>query len=89
MHLERPFLPILPPCRQAADISAAHNLNNSNYLSMYIFICTYITVRKMFLQEHFVEIVDMFLQEHFPAQYRHSAPQYLSRLDGRRRPSPH
>jgi hypothetical protein len=60
MHLERSFLPLLPPCRQAADISAARNLNNPGY----IFICTYIIVIKVFLQEHFVKIAVMFLQEH-------------------------
>src|SRR5579872_3746313 len=50
MHLGRPSLPHLPPCRQTADISAARNCNNPGY----ILSCTYIIVIKVFLQEHFV-----------------------------------
>jgi hypothetical protein len=80
MHLERPFYPHLPPCRHSADISAARNPNNSHTLSLCIIICTYIYVRKMFLQEHFGKIAVMFLQEHPPAPI---PPTPLGRWDGR------
>jgi hypothetical protein len=67
MHLERPFLPLLPPRQHPADISAARNLNSLNRLHLCISYCTYTIVRNMFLQEHYVKSAVMFLQEHPPA----------------------
>ena len=43
---------------------------------MCVFICTYIIVLKVFLQEHFVEIAVMFLQEHLPARSCQAAARY-------------
>src|ERR1035438_9354019 len=70
MHLERSFLALLPTHRHTADISAARNFNNPDYLSMCVHRCTYKYVHKSVPSGTLLQIALMFLEEHFQALTR-------------------